>query len=205
MIAFYGLLGAAFGWMTPAAADALSRFTASGTPPQITPTPRLMIPLAAFSGLAFAYLGWRFELSLDLLAMIGLFAFFLLVAVIDLKYRLILNVMIYPAIIAVVLVQLLWGVDDPRYMLVGGMLAFSIFYLTALLKPGQLGSGDVKLAALIGFLFGFPQVLWALLLAVFAGGAAVVILLASKRGTMQTYIPYAPFLCFGAMAALLLR
>jgi leader peptidase (prepilin peptidase)/N-methyltransferase len=66
-----------------------------------------------------------------------------------------------------------------------------------------MGAGDVKLAALIGVVMGFPQVLWALTLGVLAGGLGAVVVLASGKGGLKSYIPYGPFLCLGAVLVLL--
>ena len=86
-------------------------------------------------------------------------------------------------------------------MIIGGIFAFVIFYGTAILKPGDLGGGDVKLAALIGLTFGFPAVLWVLIVG--AGtGAVVAIYFLLKSGHSVRSIPYAPFLCLGALVAL---
>lgn len=141
--------------------------------------------------------------SAEMLVLMGGFVFFLLIAIIDLKYRLILNVVTYPAIVVLVLVNLLLIQDHTKSVLVGGMLAFSIFFLTAWLKPGDLGMGDVKLAAIIGLTFGFPQVLWALIVGAGFGGIVAVYLLLNSQVEHKIYIPYAPFLCLGAIMALL--
>lgn len=128
--------------------------------------------------------------------------YLLLVALIDLKYRLVLNVMVYPALVVAVIAHLLAADQSMAHVLVGGGMAFSIFFLTAWLRPGQLGFGDVKLAALIGVGVGFPVILWALLAGTGAAGAVAIWLL--RRGASAgTRIPYAPFLCLGALAALL--
>jgi leader peptidase (prepilin peptidase)/N-methyltransferase len=101
-----------------------------------------------------------------------------------------------------VLVRLASG-GDALAVLVGGAFGFAIFAAVALVRPGELGGGDVKLATWIGFVFGFPNALWALMVGVFAGGAIAVVLLASHRGDSKSEMPYAPFLCLGALVALL--
>ncbi|MBZ0301536.1 MAG: A24 family peptidase [Anaerolineae bacterium] len=152
----------------------------------------------------FAWAWMFYGLSWNLLLHLVAFVFFVLVAVIDIKFRLVLNVLMYPAVVLIVLAQL---VIDPTHMmnvLVGGAFAFSIFYGTARIKPEGLGGGDIKLALLIGLLFGFPGVLFALLLGAGATAVFIVTLLVTRRGGLKTHIPYAPFLCFGALAALML-
>jgi leader peptidase (prepilin peptidase) / N-methyltransferase len=127
-------------------------------------------------------------------------AYLLLIALIDMRYRLILNVVVYPAFALLALTYLAAG-QTLNGALLGAGFAFMIFYATTLVKPGQLGMGDVKLATLIGFGFGFPGVLIALIVGVGAGGVAAIWLLLRKSKTTRT-IPYAPFLCLGALAVL---
>ncbi|MEJ2149667.1 MAG: A24 family peptidase [Chloroflexota bacterium] len=165
-----------------------------------------------------AYLWGRYGASGRGLLLAGLYGFLLLITLIDIKYRLVLNVLTYPAIGLTLAVQVLLLHVAMRAALVGAGLAFSIFFLTALIRPGDLGGGDVKLAALIGLWHGFPGVLWALLLGVGIGGAATAwITLAKRRAESaqgghaqaervqheRVHVPYAPFLCLGALAAFL--
>lgn len=133
----------------------------------------------------------------------GAIFFFLLIAIIDLKTRLVLNVLVYPALITLPLIRVVFFQQPLANTLIGGGLAFTIFYLTALLRPGDLGGGDVKLAALIGLLVGFPGVLWALLVGAVAGGIAAVYLLLVRSKGRKSQIPYAPFLSLGAIVCLL--
>jgi leader peptidase (prepilin peptidase)/N-methyltransferase len=153
---------------------------------------------AAILALLWSQVGPTWKLTL----LAGSYCFFLLIALIDLKYRLVLNVLTYPAMIALLLAHLFALRTDPRTVLLGGGLAFGIFFLTAYLKPGTLGMGDVKLATLLGVAFGFPGVLWALIVGAGLGGAVAIYLLIWRRVSGLT-MPYAPFLCLGAMVALL--
>jgi prepilin signal peptidase PulO-like enzyme (type II secretory pathway) len=168
------------------------------------PDQRRLYPGAILLGaLLFAYQGERFGFSWTLVYMTGSFSFFLLIALIDLQYRLVLNALVYPAIGVTLLVRLGMLPETRINTLLGGGLAFFIFGMTAWLRPGQLGGGDIKLAVLLGFAFGFPGVLWALLLGVGTGGIAAVYLILVRREGLKEQIPYAPFLCLGAIVALL--
>lgn len=129
-------------------------------------------------------------------------AFLLLIALIDLRYRLVLNVLVYPAVVLAGVVNVLLLGQNAASVLGGSAFAFIMFWLVAALRPGELGGGDVKLAALLGMMFGFPMILWALLIGIGAGGlTAAVMLLRQQPG--KRLMPYAPFLCFGAVVALL--
>lgn len=153
---------------------------------------------ALFGGLWVAHFG----LTWHLIPAALWFCFFALVAVTDVLARWVPNTLVYPAAALAVIGHLLGGDQSIGVVLVGGALAYGVFALTAWLKPGSLGGGDVKLAGVIGLLFGFPNVLWALLLGGALGALVAAALLIGKWGTRSMHIPYAPFLCIGAVSAL---
>jgi leader peptidase (prepilin peptidase)/N-methyltransferase len=128
----------------------------------------------------------------------------LLIALIDLKYRLVLNLVIYPAILLMLMVHVLALHQNILQVALGGVLAFGMFALVAWLRPSQLGGGDIKLAALVGIAFGFPHVLWVLLGAALASAAFIAYVLVTRQATLKTRMPYAPFLCAGAICGLII-
>jgi leader peptidase (prepilin peptidase)/N-methyltransferase len=65
-----------------------------------------------------------------------------------------------------------------------------------------MGWGDIKLAALIGLVTGFPLVFIAILLAIISGGLIAAILLLLKIKSRKDAIPFGPFLCLATMATL---
>lgn len=127
--------------------------------------------------------------------------FFILVAIIDIRRKQVLNIMVYPGMAAAIIRILVTPLLNPAAYFAGGLFGFGLFLLAAILRPGELGGGDVKLAALIGLVVGFPGVIWALGLGILAGGlvSAILILILKNK---KTIIPYAPFLSAGAIVAL---
>ena len=125
-------------------------------------------------------------------------SFLLLIAVIDLRYQLVLNVLIYPAAVVALLLRFVHPGGDALTTLLGGAVGLIFFSLVALLSRGGMGAGDVKLAALIGLMVGFPQVVWALTLGILAGGIVALFLFLTHLRDLKSYMPYAPFLCLGA-------
>jgi prepilin signal peptidase PulO-like enzyme (type II secretory pathway) len=207
------VIGLVCGWLLTLAADVLPQW--AGTPPASrhagwrapalwrwrrdrTAAPEALVELA--TGLAFACAVMLAGMPTAVLVS-SVCAFLILTALVDLKYRLILNVTTYPAFAVLALLHLMSGQAALISALLGAGFAFFIFYMTARLKPGQLGMGDVKFATLIGFGFGFPGVLVALLIGAGAGALTAVWLLSHKSKASRT-IPYAPFLCLGAVAVL---
>lgn len=160
--------------------------------------------LPVVNGLLYGALWWHAGASSLVAGLLTTFysTIFLLVAIVDLETRLIPNVLILPAI-GVAAVS---STIDPRLTwksaLVGGAVGFLLFYVIALLARGGFGAGDVKLAAFIGLVAGFPGVLTGLIVGIIVGGVAAVLLLLTGRASRKTYIPYGPFLCIGGWYAM---
>lgn len=169
--------------------------------------------LLSGAGFLFAYL--KFGLSPEW----GVFVFYLclllVIAFVDLKERLILNKLVFPAIpLAILLATFFpmgmaerWAegkgtLDIFLLSLLGGAVAFIILLLPALIWQGGMGWGDVKLAGLVGIATGFPGCLVALGLAIIGGGLLAIALVVSGRRKRRDVIPFGPFICAGTLAAL---
>ncbi len=163
----------------------------------------------------FAFLAWHYGLSLELAFAVIYAGIFILIFAIDLEQELILNVVVFPAMILAFAFSFFWGGFEefwpqigPGFVLsalMGGAVGFVIMLLPYLLTGGRgMGYGDVKLAAFIGLMCGFPLVLVALLVGILIGGLVAVFLLASRLvKSRKAAIPYGPFLAVGAMVALI--
>ena len=155
---------------------------------------------------AFGLVWWRFGASPVQTAVACLYAAFLLtVAVIDLEHRRVLNVMLAPAAVVALLASLLPGPPNLLSAGLGGAVGFGLFFVIALIGRGKLGAGDVKLAGVIGLMLGFPAAITALVIGIFLGGAAAILLLLTHRAGRKSSFAYAPYLALGALVMLLLR
>jgi leader peptidase (prepilin peptidase)/N-methyltransferase len=155
------------------------------------------------TGALFAFLFWKYGLTIDYAIMAFYTCVFIVLLVIDLEHQLILNVIVYPMMVVALLISSLRP-DGPGviYALIGGAAAFVLFFLIAFISRGGMGWGDVKMAGLIGLATGFPQVFMALLVAVLLGGIVAIILLILRLRGRKQGIPFGPFLAIGALAAL---
>jgi Flp pilus assembly protein protease CpaA len=129
----------------------------------------------------------------------------LLIAAIDLDVRLVLNEVLLVGAGLALLHAAAGGWSRLALALVGGGLALGVFLLLALLQRGAMGAGDVKLAGLLGLMFGYPTALQTLLLGVIVGGVVAAALLLTRRLGRKALIPYAPFLSAGGILTLLLN
>ena len=126
-------------------------------------------------------------------------AVFALVFVVDLEHRLVLNRVVVAGALLALSGSLVWQVPHPLHGVLGGALGFLILLAIALVKPGAMGMGDVKLAGLIGLVVGYPGVLPALAVGIITGGVGAAVLLLTGRARRGSYLPYAPFLVTGAV------
>jgi leader peptidase (prepilin peptidase)/N-methyltransferase len=92
---------------------------------------------------------------------------------------------------------------DPLSALIGAAAAVAFLGTLGLVVRGGLALGDLYLVAPIGLLLGWPAIFSALFAAAFLAAGTSLLLLATKRVGMRTYIPFGPFLVAGAVFALL--
>ena len=135
----------------------------------------------------------------------GLVLVTLLVAVvpIDLEHRLILNRLTYPAAAAALGLGLVLDPGGVPEQLAAGAAAGGFFLAAVIAKPGGMGLGDVKLAAVMGLLLGravAPAVFVALISGVLVGG--VVFARVGVAAGRRTQVPFGPFLGLGALVGL---
>ncbi len=88
--------------------------------------------------------------------------------------------------------------------LLGAAIGSGLLGLLWLITRGRgLGLGDVKLMIPLGLLFGYIDTAWLLLTAFFIGGLLAAGLLAAKKVTMKTAVPFGPFLAGAAILFIL--
>lgn len=121
--------------------------------------------------------------------------------VIDLRTRLIPNVITYPSVAAALFLRPDGIGPIPVGHLAAGLVAAALFFLMSL--RGWMGMGDAKLVLLIGMLSGpllTPIALWVGF--VFGGVIAIALVLLRKKSRRDT-IPFGPYLALGGAAVLL--
>jgi leader peptidase (prepilin peptidase)/N-methyltransferase len=123
---------------------------------------------------------------------------------IDLEVRRVPNRIVLPAAAIVLAARIVLDPGRGWVWPAAGFGAAFAFFLLAILRPGGLGMGDVKLVLLIGAVLG-SAVIPALLVGTVAGAAYGVILLVrfGSQASCRT-IAYVPFLASGALAVMFL-
>jgi leader peptidase (prepilin peptidase)/N-methyltransferase len=182
------------------------------------PIPRRVLGMEIGIGALLPLLYWHYHLS----AALGVIAFycclFIVLLVIDWEKGLILNRLVYPSMIAAVLISIFLHGSVDVFILgnsiallppgiaqaaIGGAIGFGIALLVVLLSRGGMGFGDVKMAALIGLVVGFPIVFFTLVMAAIFGGIVAVILLLLKKKKRKEAIPFGPALSLATIVTLI--
>ncbi|MDE3189715.1 MAG: prepilin peptidase [Acidobacteriota bacterium] len=122
------------------------------------------------------------------------------VSVVDVRRRIIPNRIVLPA--AAIVLAARTAVHPSVVWIVAGAGAAAFLLAAAVLRPGGMGMGDVKLALLLGVAVG-RSVPLALVVALAAAAVPSVVLLARHGARARTMgIPLAPFLALGGVVAL---
>ena len=163
-----------------------------------------------FGAVALAAVPNRFSDTAERALFGAFFAALVLLMATDLDRRLLPDEVTLPLIVLGA-GALIWGGDSlvnrqPMWLAIAGAIAVPLI-LYALSLPfgeGALGGGDVKFLAGVGLLTGVIRLVMAVFVGAMLSGLAIGGLLAAKRVTLKSYIPFGPFLIIGAVWASLL-
>ena len=84
-------------------------------------------------------------------------------------------------------------------LLVAAVIPIGLYLLSIPFGAGAFGMGDVKLLIGVGLLLGLARTIGGLLAGLLAAGVVLAVLLGLRRISRRTYIPFGPFLIFGAL------
>jgi leader peptidase (prepilin peptidase)/N-methyltransferase len=179
-----------------------TELAASGSPAggQRWSVPAPALPAAAAAALAGVL---RLGATSDAVMAASVLAVLAVIAAVDLRWRVVPNMILGPATAAVLAWHLAFAPGHALEWIVAVVGAPVVLLLPSLVRPGAIGMGDVKLAGLLGAALG-AAVLPALMLGFLAVvPVAVVLLVRGGASAPRTMIPFAPFMAFGAAVMLL--
>ena len=161
----------------------------------------VLIFLNVFPGGSFGFahfMDWFQLLSWWVMA-----SFLLIIFVYDLKYYLILDKVILPAIIFSFIVNLILG-QNIWQMLLAALVGGGFFLAQFVLSKGRwIGGGDIRLGALMGIMVSWPNILAALFIAYILGSVISVGLLLASKKEWGDKVPFGTFLSLATFITLL--
>jgi leader peptidase (prepilin peptidase) / N-methyltransferase len=166
---------------------------------------------ALFGAFTFAVLPARFGGDPLALALFGAwFATLVIGLATDLDQRVLPDILTLP-VLPIALVYALSGANP----LVGGEWPWAVFVATVVpaviyvasipFGIGAFGQGDVKLLVGVGLMAGGIRAFTGIVSGLFLAGIVLALLLVTRRITLRTYVPYGPFLIFGAVWGIFVR
>ncbi len=123
----------------------------------------------------------------------------------DLDYMMIPDVIVYPAVLVTFLYKIYRYIQSPLGIadlkapitssLLGAILAGLFFFALVWVSKGKwMGGGDIKLGFLAGLIVGWPKIIFVLFFAYMIGSVVSLILVAAKKKTWKSQVPFGPFL-----------
>jgi prepilin signal peptidase PulO-like enzyme (type II secretory pathway) len=166
---------------------------------------------AAFGALAFAVLPARFGDNALAEVLFGAWFVTLIVGLAtDLDQRLLPDVLTLPVIPVAALYAVsgqnpLVGADLLPAVVVATVVPGVIYLASIPFGAGAFGIGDVKLLVGVGLMSGGIRAITGIVSGLFLAGIVLVVLVAARRITLRSYVPYGPFLIFGAVWGIVVR
>ena len=188
--------------------------------------PLRLILVELVTGVLFGFFFWKYGFSLELLVLIIYSCILEIIFVIDLEHQLVLDIITYPTMIIAFVIAFfrpeIAAVDSlgsgtinqavsqaasnaagqAIIALMGGAVGLVAMSIPFIIYPSGMGMGDIKLAALVGLMIGYPLIILALLLSWISGGVIAGILLALKIKGRKDPIPAAVFMVVAAIVTL---
>ncbi|MBU1149256.1 prepilin peptidase [Patescibacteria group bacterium] len=146
----------------------------------------------------------NYQLLITLIYYLFIISSLIVVFFADIKYGIIPDKVIFPAI----LVSFLYLILNTSYLILpylfSALGAFLFFLFLFLITKGRgMGFGDVKLAFLMGLVLGFPGIIVSLYIAFLTGAAiGIILILWRRKKVFGTTIPFGPFLVLGTFTTL---
>lgn len=145
---------------------------------------------------------FKFGINILFFKAVTIGCIFIIVSIIDIKYRIIPDFL--SAFIIFSATLFIFVGNSSFYDAILGMLLGGGFLFLLALIPGAIGGGDVKLMFAMGLFLGCNKTLIALFIAfIIAAVYSLVLIFFGKKGCKE-YIPFGPFLAVGGFAALML-
>ncbi len=165
------------------------------------PIPLRYPVVEATTAVLFGAAVYAFGVSFQLVAALVFILALISLAGTDFEHRLLPNVIVGPAALLGFVLSAFsrpewWWVYPLAALIVAGLL-----FVLALIYPGGMGMGDVKMGGMLGAFLG-PYAALAVFLGALAGAVAGGLLMATGRIPRRTALPFGVFMSFGGLVTL---
>ena len=154
------------------------------------------------TGLFFALSYWRFDLTLELVLSLIVVSLAIIIIVTDYTYTLIPNKILLFFLPILIIARIVTPLNPWWSPIVGSLTGFGLLLLIIIVSKGGMGAGDMKYFAVLGIVFGFPNILLVFFLSTLYGAVINIGLLALKKVTRKSAVPFGPYISFAALTVL---
>jgi leader peptidase (prepilin peptidase)/N-methyltransferase len=168
-------------------------------------------PLVEFlNGLLYLYIFHRFGIAPHTVFYMAFASALVVITFIDLDYQIIPDAITLPGML-LGLGAAMFILPDPHDLsrllglkgsLVGLLTGGTIFYVIAVVSPGGMGGGDIKMMGLVGSVLGWKSALLTIFVGSFFGSVYGLGLMAFKGAGRKARVPFGPFLALGTLFSL---
>ncbi len=155
----------------------------------------------ALTGLLFAAATHKFGVGYELLSALVLIAVLIALAGIDLEHRLLPNVVTGPAALAGFALSVLESPDGWWLYLLSAFAMAAALFALAIVYPGGMGMGDVKMGGMLGAFLG-PYAALAVFLGSLVGALTGGLLIVAGKMQPRQALPFGVFMAFGGLVTL---
>lgn len=160
--------------------------------------------------IAAILLGWiilsqKTTLNFESILIMAAFSLLVLISVIDIKIRRIPNelvIMLFAVSLIYVGMRLINSNNSILTHIIG-LLVGGVLFLIPFLFKSDIGGGDIKLIAVMGFCLGYPGILKAIIIMCLGIFIYLIYLKLFKKGGLKTTFAMAPYISLGYIITLL--
>ena len=156
----------------------------------------------ALTGVLFAAVAYKLGLGVGLPGALALVAVLVALAAIDLEHRLLPNAIVVPAAVAGFALSALADPGGWWFYLASAVAVGGGLFALAVLYPGGMGMGDVKMGAMLGMFLG-PYAALAVFVGALLGAVAGGLLMGLGKVGRRYPMPFGVFMSAGGVVALL--
>lgn len=209
VIVVCGLLGTAFGYIIPDIAQRIVLYKCRLKNIELPAKPcytsiYIKLGLCVLNGAAWVLSGLLTEHLPETVLISFLFSTAVLVTIIDIRIRIVPNELLLVMIVFGVAFQAVKFGFAAIAISVLCMIAMMVFFtvVAGFIGFDKVGAGDVKLAGAMGLVLGYPNIISALIIMCAGFALFSLIGIATRKLTMKSMLPFAPFMMVGMVVAL---
>lgn len=164
----------------------------------------IQYPLVEFvTALIFLFLFLFYGLAWSFIFYALIFSILIVVVVVDIKTQTVPENFVWAALILSLLFGWYFGGFSFLNLILGGLVSGGLLALMVLISHEKwMGSGDIKIGLILGFLCGYPVAIFGMFFSFLIGAIVGLIYIKISRKTLKDALPFAPFLVFATLIAL---